>query len=433
MSRKTFRQGLSNFGVVILITLFSVVPVSAQEQDSSEGWQNDAARAQFDALIAEGRSALENQQFRESAALFDEALQLVKIWEGLYAPVQLPALLGLTQSTIANRNWRSANQYLSYFAYLNEKSRIYGIDYYLVATEMLADLYLFAAADPLNPNSAHHLVAAKNSSWLAINTIENYLGENSLRLPPWLYRISLSHLYQSRLTERRGLTSYDYKSEEREIVSGWMLDLNESRRISYNIGKELLQRIADIYIANNAGVELQALAQVQLGDWETLFYQDEYALRNYHRAYELMQEAGSPRAGLDKLFARASILPEPVLLQSFDAEGSSPPLRYSGWSSVFPGVPTPQSRNLGFYRYTRDSSVSLRLDYGRENPDISWESAALGPHNVVFRGIDGDAATDYRAELDALRLRPFMAKGEPGNHENLELQLILGGAEVELP
>lgn len=390
----------------------------------------------YEVLMVGAVSAMESGRLTEARQNISDALQIIKVNHGLLSPEQFPALQLLTAASLEQMDLGSFDQHLAYFEWLLRKLSVGDFEAYLTGTEILTSLYLDAAAVADNTNNAHYLVAAKQLNWRAVSAIEIRYGKDNVDLAPWLYNIVLTHYYQSELTRRKGMTSYDYKSTTPDIVNGWALTKNESLEQSYGIGKELLLRIRELYATSTEATPLtDALLLTYLADWELLFNRTDAALDLYNASYEKVRAAGTDIAKLETWFAQPVIIPPSSFSASWP-QSSSPAdaaLNFVAWSSVFPGVHRPDllvaqtRRAISKYSATANFDLSF-INSGSNTPaadnanHISYSVSKLridkfSPNNDLVASL-------ARQHISALHFRPLLQDGKPVSGSNFRLNYV---------
>lgn len=422
---------------VSLLLCPAVLAQNTQTKVAETEAPNHFSQPQFEILMDEGRTLLENNLFTEAEKVFAEAVQNIKINYGLDSPFQLPAVNLLGKALIAQGSWAALDRQLAYFEWINDSNYNKDIEVYLRWTEVLSRLYLAAAADINNSANAHYLVTAKNLNWRAVSAIESTFGEQSLRLAPWLYNIVLIHYYQSSISNRRFLTSYTYKSESSEIVSGWALGKSESLQKSYGIGKELLQRIRVLYRNSNlANAESDAVNLIYRADWDVLFGKSRSALNLYNRAYVALLTTGLSTQELDGFFSRAKVLPEQSLEvdwyelnDSAQAANSTNPLSFTAWSPVFPATELPEKELPGLTSRRRNGSALFRFDLVPQHrnstevagvnlqPDMKAENFQFLSSSPDWESLE----TQVQKEISQLHFRPRLQNGRVMTNTTIEM------------
>lgn len=387
-------------------------------EDSQWVGPNAYQQEQVDSYLAEGTALLEAGDFSGAEKSFSAALQAVKVNYGINSAAQTLPLELLIQAQLGHRNWRTINQYLAHFDWLNSQTLATNFESYLEGVDALANLYLRAAADPLNSQAAHYLVSARNLRWQAVSAIESKFGRDSKLLAPWLYKIVLSHFYQGGSVKRRGMTSYDYKSDEAVIVNGWSLSKSEYVNKSYNIGLELLTRIKGLE-AKHSGAESEALMLMYLGDWETLFDNENAALKYYQQGFQALKDAGVAPEQIDAFFQHPSVLPERAIYSDLAAIQATRPSKdkiiFNAWSSNFPAAERPPFIK-GFTGMNKKIHGIVRLDDAgnqvlQQAIGPLTHSQEPGSPKSQGAGLSTQASRILEDGIASLRLRPQLKSG----------------------
>lgn len=415
-----------------------LVCAQAIAQDAAPGearsWLNAFDQTRSEQLIQQGRLQMEAGEFDAAERIFLDAMQIAKINFGLDSPEQRVALEYAIGAQFAQGKWEQAESHLSYFEWLNDQ--VYTRDFfdYLRGTEQLSAMLLRASANVDNPMAVRFLIAAKNLNWRAITAIEATLGDTHLELAPWLYNIVLTHYYQSSLIKRGAMSSYVYQTEDDREYAGWTLSMGDSLRISYRIGKELLERIETIYgQAPDLPAESEALAKVYQADWELLFGNEEDALEKYQLAYGELLESGLDQAQANQVFERPTVLPATSLVSSFGDLADTPtagPLRFQAWTPNYPATALP-SEGLAISENTETEIKALvRFDINpllpsglTNNSRVLRLGFNLADMEVISTTPDNEQIRERaRYEVSLLQFRPKLEDGAPVPLEDVELE-----------
>ncbi len=261
--------------------ILAAAPVCAQPLDNF-------AAAGAESRLELGRLALEQGELENAQRLLREAVQLLKIDKGLRTQTQLEPLRKLMWAEMRAAQWSELETSFEHFYWLLGQIQDSTLSSQLDIIRDLRQLNLEAAAHPNNPAPAKHFSGAQRLNWQALNFIEDTVGEDSPRLVPWLYDgLLLQHL-ENRLLDKRGLSNYQYKTDGREIVSGWSLSSEEIRRASHAIGVDLLDRIETVCLSKaGSPVEnelIEASVALYRGDWARLNGRGEDAAKYYAQA-----------------------------------------------------------------------------------------------------------------------------------------------------
>lgn len=426
-------QGIFYAALVLLYPMFSQAQTSDNSADST--WWNNYQQSYSESYIDEAMAALTDNSFRDAELAAAQATQVIKVNFGVYSELQFQPLAINIESLLGQRRLQSLEQQFAYFEWLLVNIYRKDLGHYLAGAEILGRLYLAAAAQLNNEDSGRYLVAAKSINWRAISAIESRYGENSSFLPDRLYDIVLAHFYQISLNKRKGMTSYQYKSDSGQLINGWYLPKNESLRKSYNIGTELLQKIRGIYqSSDNPSGEIDAKLLTYLGDWEILNDNFLNASGFYQQAYKKLLQAGVSAEIVEQRFSRPMILPE----SNFDTawrdqpETAADSLTFISWSPTFPGVEHPVSQLDNHARVIPENSANVVFDLVVEQRNLVIDSKietviGLGIEELQFLLVEPDheaARAQIREEVTALRLRPKILDGKVADTSEIALKYV---------
>ena len=420
-----------------LFTCSSVLVLAQTSEDTVEARLNAYDQVRIEQLIDEGQQAMNLGEFSEAERLFLDAVQIAKINHGLNSARQRIPLERAIAAQLAQGKWEQVDNHLDYFEWLNKETYQRDFFAYLRGTEQLNHMLLKASADSDNPLGFRYLIAAKNLNWRAVAGIEATLGESHPELAPWLYNIVLAHYYQSSLIKRHGMVSTVILNEENEEVRGWTLNKGESLRISYRIGKELLQRIAGIYEESESpNPEAVALTQIYIADWEMMFGNEDDALNSYKLAYDSLLAAGISKEETDRLFAQPAVLPSHQLhtsvstMSAANSVHNENPVRFNAWSTNYPATAVPSEQVAVNSDATSQFMALLRFDF---HPLLTSETFTnnrtiqlgfnLDDLEVISTSPDSDLVRERALyEVSLLQFRPQLRNGLPTRSENFELQ-----------
>ena len=414
-------------------------PDIANPHSEDTNWLNQYAHGLGEQHTELGLEALQLGDYAKAERSLLDAIQVIKVNQGLYSTDQLRPLQYLIEAQLTLGEWHAAETQIEYFQWINVRNYRDSIFTYLNGTEALSGLLLASSANVNNPYSVRHLVAAKNLNWQAVNAIEQTFGSNSLELAPWLYRIVLNHYYQSTMLRRQGLSNYSFKSDSSEIVSGWTMRHNETLEMSYRIGKELLGRIQELFAYHVADHEqisndATALMTIYQGDWELLFGNDEEALEHYRSAYQDLLQMGRSEAQVDRFFDRPVSLPAPRLQMQWTdqlAAESNEPLQFFAWSPMYPSASRPAEPRGDALAADDQQTALARFDLtpaAEDEPaDTILADTNLSLDNLQILGTTPDnelTREQARVYISLLQFRPRLVSGMPVKLENIELEYL---------
>ena len=296
----------------VLILTVLLIPVSALGQQFTEtGFSNFSPNRLLQ--LQESADKLRSEgQLAESASVYQELFLSIRANQGLYTEQQLLVLDRMIALDIDRRDWESLNQHLGYHEWLS--NRLYAGNPLALSEQLQANSAhrLRAASDQQGPQRSWHLVQARTQLWRAVSALETLPAESG-RLPDLWFQIANYH-YALTNDAQRWLTSFEARTDEAEMISGWALGGNEVEQRSYEIGAELLQRIYDYYMLLPYPVDmdnnvLAATLRSYQGDWELMFNQSQRALNFYELALKLTSLTSCALELENFLFGHNVVLP----------------------------------------------------------------------------------------------------------------------------
>lgn len=376
-----------------------------------------------EALLDEARQALTFGRYGEAEELLDQAFQINRASYGLFNPAQLPILDQLISTHLLQGKWEEFDQKLNYVNWLHLQINRGNTEELAAGLLWQSDWHRAAAASINDLQSAWYLIQGKYLNWRAVSLLEQRFGPMDTRVTPGLYRIVLDHFYQTVNNERRGMTSFDFKTDSKSIANGWSSSRNETVGRSYGIGKENLERIRAIYSAQpNASSVTDALLQIQLADWEFLYGNTREALNQYQAAYHRLIQSGISEDEVERFFSQAKVLPEQELQLewstpiAFDNEST---VDFHAWSTVYPTARKP----VGLVTETGLNSpralVELNLELSIDS-DLSVTDYVVAGMNVFETSPqESELVTRAFQEIPYLKFRPRLIDGELANHDSV--------------
>jgi hypothetical protein len=217
---------------------------------------------------------------------------------------------------------------------------------------------------------------------------------------------------------------------------GRILAKGESLRISYRIGKDLLQRIVDIYAAaQDSPPESSALARLYQADWELLFGLESAALALYQQAYEELLDLGVSPARANALFQRPKVLPVVTLatsLSQMEIQLREEPIRFEAWTPNYPATALPKPQLVVTSETVERIKATLRFNLVPLLPEVlmaNRRSIKLGFNlrnlEVISVSPEEDQLRERALyEVSLLQLRPALENGLPIVTENVELEYL---------
>ncbi|MFM1897051.1 MAG: hypothetical protein RLZZ385_2125 [Pseudomonadota bacterium] len=426
-------------GNVALLSLAANAQPDEAAAPAVAGWNDNYAYDLPESLVAEGRRHMAQHAYSEAQAAYSRAWQVTRINHGLESGEQIRPIEHLLDALLAQNKWEEFDQQINYLSWLNESAHRDDPEQRVEGLITISNWYRAAAATLDDSRSNWYLIRAKHLNWQAISVLERSFGPYDLRLAPLLYRVAMDHYYQAISTQRRGMTSYEYKTDDKVLVNGWALNKNETVGRSYRIGRENLLRIRALYAHHGQSSPLtDALLLVHLADWELVFENGDRAAALYQTAYDHLLSAGIPNHDVERFFDRPVVLPSTHLSLQWplwESPWEEKPLEYVAWSPAYPGAQKPDDP-LDTYRNRLESLMSQRAVV-RLNPDSAFATgfeSESDPHrfNYVVSDLDlsenpevNDSLLDWvYAELPMLKLRPRILDGKLTVHEAVTLDYV---------
>lgn len=310
LSVKTARMVKRNTLALMLLSLMSINGHAADHL--TVAGYNTVSIDRILELQAAATQLHERGQLDEALAIYNELFLAVRLKSGLFTEEQLLVLDRLLAVNIDRSDWDSLNQQLSYHEWLS--NRLFGNNPVALAQQLQVNsLHRQQAASRLQgPKRSWHLVQARTQLWRAVSALES-LPEESDRLPNLWLQIANLHLELNN-DGQRWLTSFENRTNEPHMISGWALRGNEVEQRSHEIGSELLQKISMHYSTRQHPPSIDRYAlEAQLialqGDWELLFDRPRHALHFYQQALKVAADSSCPSELRDVLFGQAIGLP----------------------------------------------------------------------------------------------------------------------------
>jgi hypothetical protein len=341
----SLKISVTSLGKAIFVAVQLMSPVTWAQQASDAVFSNFSEERLIH--LQESAEKLSSEGLLpEAASVYQELFLAIRANHGLFSEQQFLVLERMIAVDIDRKDWDSLNQHLSYHEWLS--TRLYDNNPLKLSEQLLINSrHRQRAASHLHgPQRSWHLVQGRTQLWRAVSAIENTPADDG-RLPYLWHQIANYH-YALTNNSQRWLTSFEARSDEPAMISGWALGGNEVEQRSYEIGSELLQRIPDYYkrqpIPNEIdGHALNAKLLAYQGDWELLFNQPQRAEDFYHKALELTSLSSCPSELQAWLFGREIELP----VHSFDiASASCEQIRTRVQSLAAPSVKTADTADL---------------------------------------------------------------------------------------
>lgn len=265
-------------------------------------------------------------QHRDAIEIFDRAIHISRINNGLYDLNQVPIIDRLLESLKARGLWEEVHKRHQYLYWLHKRN--FGADdpRMLPVIDRLGKWYLNDYA--LNPDRRMmgQLVDAHNLFQQAIDIIDGAYGEEDLRLIEPLRGIVMSNwfFYNYTGSGNQGPSALERDQLRRDLVADQLHFANDQNarftqymRNNYADGKQALERMVEIYSkSSSAPPGAAAQAKIELADWEQLFNRRRAAQTLYEEAYQELLSDERTRHLAEKAFASPVALPALDLVEA---------------------------------------------------------------------------------------------------------------------
>jgi len=346
-------------------------------------------------LLAKGRLHRKQGEVSDAVAAFERALQVSKATYGLHDLRQVAILELLVETHSDSGDLQATGKKLQYLLWIHRRNYETGDDRLVAMMERVGRWYMQAyplhgageavsylvRADDLFDEAAA-IVAAQHgeASRQLVNILQSTAMINYLiaRSVSDVFRMSHRDIRRAMIPNRRG-SPYMNEAAVREYYFDQ----------SFYKGRKALRRIIEIHESGlPATLSDYARALVHLGDYNLALDRKWNAMKNYRRAFDVLEEYGAGEQELEAIFG------QPRRVEPF----------------VIPGreMPAPDQS-----RY-----VDARFDVTRSG----W------PRDVVI--LETSPADDSRLKkkglhsVAAVRFRPRFKNGRPVDTENVSLRYV---------
>ncbi|MCW8196132.1 hypothetical protein F6455_15170 [Proteobacteria bacterium 005FR1] len=360
-------------------------------------------------LAGLGQTYQTRGQHRDAIKIFDRAIHVSRINNGLYDLSQVPIIEKMVESLKARGRWEEVHERHQYLFWLHKRN--FGADdpRMLPVIDRLGKWYINDYA--LNPERRmmDQLVDAHNLFQYAVNIISGTYGENDLRLIEPLRGLVMSNWFFANYRGEGGTTPMERSQLTRELgvdQVNFLTDPHSDNRLTqylrnnYADGKRAIEQMVAIYsVSPDATAGAAARAKVELADWEQLFDRRRNAADLYRQAYlELKTDEGT-RAQVDKLFSHPVALPE---LEFVESDLEQP-------ASV---------------RGATDNETIEAVSYVLVSYDVNRFGDAQNIQVLESSSEDDTRRAQVKRSLETTRFRPRLVDGEPVDTQGLTQKFV---------
>lgn len=283
----------------------------ALEQLEFEGgaWSEQIAEE----LTTLGTLMQEQGDYEESLEIFDRAIHIRRVNEGLFSPRQVPLVEQLVGSYVALQQWEEADEQQQYAFYV--QMRTYGpndarmIDVF----QNLAQWNIKTFYRGIDPDPSQRLMQTFELYRAAANTVVAHFGARDPRYVEFLQDMAGA----SDMVTRYSLPDPGEVAHLNPSIRNVTADYGgRSNRVPDDNGggERALSRIVDFYSnpklpQNSQTLLLRVQSIANLGDWYLLRRQQQVAMRAYEEAYNLLSGAEDGEALIQETFDKIVFLP----------------------------------------------------------------------------------------------------------------------------
>ena len=214
-------------------------------------------------------SLIENERFSDADTVLDQAIQIVRVSEGLYSPEQFSLILRSIKNKVNQRDWEDAKELMQHFSWLLGRGENQVNEELVAALLGLIDIHLMGVVDDLKFNQSFHFKQAERLTNL-VNRVARYsYAEGDSRVNAIMYKKVIQMYLQSIAVEAGGQTGISLRSFSSE---GYALSRSNAQTSLYFAGLRALGSIREFYLQREEpNLEGAGMAFMYRGDWEVFF------------------------------------------------------------------------------------------------------------------------------------------------------------------
>lgn len=262
---------------------------------------------------------------RDAIEIFDRAIHISRINNGLYDLTQVPIIESMLESLKARGRWEEVHERHQYLYWLHKRNFGAEDPRMLPVIDRLGKWYINDYA--LNPGRRvmDQLVDAHNLFEHAVNIVTGTYGQLDLRLIEPLRGLVMSNWFFANYRGESQLSTIHRDQLSRDVHAKQMTfpEDRESNQLmryvrnNYADGKRAIQQMVDIYgNSPDAPPGASAQAKIELGDWEQLWGRNQTAAQLYREAHRELTAEETTQAQVDQLFGQPVALPDMELVES---------------------------------------------------------------------------------------------------------------------
>jgi tetratricopeptide (TPR) repeat protein len=392
-------------------------------------------------LVGLGQAYSSMGNYPEALALYNRALHINRVNEGLHNINQLPIVELIIEVNTAIKDYKNLSDNFGYLLWVYSRN-FENNDLELVPAYMrAADWHIKAYEMAEHPESLRHLIMSANFYSKAVDIVEKAKGSDDPELIDPLYGIvnanfklvepygfvadidtfisgKLNPLIPSNFNSefdtndfsRNPYTALDYN---REHLSRLIQDQKYSFSLiqnAYKSGRNALIRIIEIHKKNPELPELShAYAHTHTADWYLRFYKRSLAMEHYQQAYQILSQTDFYEDTKKELFSRPRSLGNFQPPIEFEIERIRVLSAEEVTDEQDARIPDENASN------DQDKYVLVEFDVTRYGAVRDLRILESNPkNNVRFRRM-------ARNTINSTPFRPRLDNGQPINTENVKM------------
>ncbi len=291
----------------------------ALEQLEFEGgaWSDQIAEE----LTTLGTLLQEQGDYEESLEIFDRAIHIRRVNQGLFSPQQIPLVEQLANSYVALQQWKEADEQHQYAFYV--QLRTYGPNdpRMIQVFQNLARWNIKTFYRGVDPDPGQRLVQTFQLYRAAMNTVSSHFGNEDPRYVAFLQDMAGASDMIARYSLPGTAAGTHLNPAIRQVTTNYD---GSSNRVTADSGggERALRRVVDFYNnpklpQNDQTLLFRAQAIANLGDWYLVRDRRQAAMRIYKDAYDLLSSAEGSEELTQGAFDKIVFLPT---YSTFDEE-----------------------------------------------------------------------------------------------------------------
>ncbi|MDD9958325.1 MAG: hypothetical protein OXU66_05230 [Gammaproteobacteria bacterium] len=388
-------------------------------------------RRMLEPLDQFSHALIENERYTEAHDILDQAIQIIRVSEGLYSPSQFPLLVRIIENYINRGDWNSAKEIMEHLDWLSKRGEN-SINEELITTILdLIDIHLWGIADDFVMHQPYHFRRAESLTNFASGIARFSFEEGDDRIPSIIYKKVVQLYLQAVAVEVGGPTGISLRSYS---STGYAISRRDARTAIYYSGLRSLAGIRDFYFQpETPNLEGAGLTYFYIGDWEVLFGNPEAASRAYEQGINLLLAAEFSQESIDRLTAQPQMLPltefygsmetaiAAIMESAVDNEGTSSNFSFRQWSSQFPKTIAPVHYGLEEMDIDDGDYAMFSFNLAGLDQVERWYRGRLkkkvsSPQDLELINRDMNSSVDWFELTESIKdfsYRPKMVGGEP--------------------